>query len=223
MLGAPALESAEAVGSAELVVIAVPDGSVADTALGLAHSFRDGALVTHLAGSLGLEVFEPLRRIRPDLRIGSLHPLQSLPYPSSIDDAVDRLAGSWCAIEGDDEMHAMATELGMHPFVVSPDSRGAYHAAASVASNHLVALAGQVERLAAQSGVPFEAFLPLMRTTIENIACLGPADALTGPIARGDVATVARHLDSIPESEHDGYRVMACEALKLINHAGVGA
>lgn len=222
LVGAMALGGDEAVHNAEMVLIAVPDGSVADVSLGLADSLRHGALVVHLAGSFGPEVFEPLRRTRPDLRFGSLHPLQSLPYPSSLEDAVARLEGSWCAITGDSQLETLARELGMQPFAVDSTSRGLYHAAATVASNHLVALAGQVERLAAQAGVPVAAFLPLMRTTIENIALLGPADALTGPVARGDVATVAHHLDAIPPSEQPGYRAMAREALKLIHEESPG-
>ena len=103
----------------------------------------------------------------------------------------------------------------MRPFRVDACDRVRYHAAACVASNHLVALLGQVERLAAHAGVPLEAFLPLVRGTVENVADLGPAAALTGPVARGDLETVARHLDELPDDERDAYRALVVEARRL--------
>jgi predicted short-subunit dehydrogenase-like oxidoreductase (DUF2520 family) len=109
----------------------------------------------------------------------------------------------------------LARELGAHPFVVPDDRRAAYHAAAVVASNHLVALLGQVERLAETAGVPFDAFLPLIATTLANCAHHGPAAALTGPVARGDVDTVAAHLDALPDAERHTYRALALAALTL--------
>src|SRR5262249_56629412 len=96
--------------------------------------------------------------------------------------------------------------LGGRPSRAPPADRVRYHAAACVASNHLVALLGQVERLAADAGVPFEAFLPLVRGTVGNIETIGPAAALTGPVARGEHETVARHLDALPEEDREPYR-----------------
>jgi predicted short-subunit dehydrogenase-like oxidoreductase (DUF2520 family) len=84
-----------------------------------------------------------------------------------------------------------------------------------VASNHLVALAGQVERLAAAADVPFDAFLPLMRASLDAVAAMGPAAALTGPVARGDVATVAAHLAALDGDERAAYVALALEALRL--------
>jgi predicted short-subunit dehydrogenase-like oxidoreductase (DUF2520 family) len=109
----------------------------------------------------------------------------------------------------------IALTLGMRPFRVDATDRVRYHAAACVASNHLVALLGQVERLAATAGVPFEAFVPLVRGTVENVAELGPAAALTGPVARGDDETIARHVDALPVDERDGYRALLREARRL--------
>jgi len=125
------------------------------------------------------------------------------------------LAGSWCAIDGSPRVEHLALTLGTRPFRIDPADRVGYHAAACVASNHLVALLGQVERLAANAGVPFEAFLPLVRRTVDNVADLGPAAALTGPVARGDDETVARHIDALPADERDAYRALACEARRL--------
>jgi predicted short-subunit dehydrogenase-like oxidoreductase (DUF2520 family) len=111
----------------------------------------------------------------------------------------------------------------MRPFRVDAVDRVRYHAAACVASNHLVALLGQVERLAAHADVPFEAFLPLVRGTVENVDELGPAAALTGPVARGDDETVTRHVDAIPDDERDGYEALVREARRLAGQRDAAA
>jgi predicted short-subunit dehydrogenase-like oxidoreductase (DUF2520 family) len=103
----------------------------------------------------------------------------------------------------------------MRPFRLDPADRVRYHATACIASNHLVALLGQVERLAERTGVPFEAFLPLVRGTLDNVAELGVAPALTGPVARGDHETVARHVDALPTDERDTYLALVLEARRL--------
>jgi predicted short-subunit dehydrogenase-like oxidoreductase (DUF2520 family) len=126
-----------------------------------------------------------------------------------------RLAGSWCAVDGSLRLEKIALTLGMRPFRLDAANRVRYHAAACVASNHLVALLGQVERLAAHAGVPFDALLPLVRGTVENVDELGPAAALTGPVARGDDETIARHIDALPYDERDGYEALVREARRL--------
>jgi predicted short-subunit dehydrogenase-like oxidoreductase (DUF2520 family) len=85
-----------------------------------------------------------------------------------------------------------------------------------VASNHLVALLGQVERLAAAAGVPAEAYWDLARPTIDNVVELGAAAALTGPVARGDWETVRRHLAAIAPDERDAYLAMSVAAARLV-------
>jgi predicted short-subunit dehydrogenase-like oxidoreductase (DUF2520 family) len=100
---------------------------------------------------------------------------------------------------------------------VADDDRAAYHAAAVIASNHLVAVLGQAERVAAQAGVPFEAYLDLVRATVDNVAELGPAAALTGPAARGDDATIQRHLDAVPEDEREAFATLVRLARRLVD------
>jgi predicted short-subunit dehydrogenase-like oxidoreductase (DUF2520 family) len=215
-LAAPAVEVADAGREADVVIVATPDAAIARAAAELAPALRPGALVVHLSGASTLHDLDGVLLARPDVEVGSLHPLQSLP---SADVGRRRLAGAWCAIDGSPRVEKIALTLGMRPFRVDAADRVGYHAAACVASNHLVALLGQVERLAAHAGVPFEAFLPLVRGTVDNVDELGPAGALTGPVARGDDETLARHIDALPDDERDAYEALVREARRLTEAA----
>jgi len=212
LLGAPAVEVADAGREADLVVVATPDATIADTAAMLVPGLRPGSLVIHLSGACPLEELDKLHSARPDVELGSLHPLQSLP---SVELGLARLPGSWCAVDGSPRVERLAVSLGMRPFRLDASQRGRYHAAATIASNHLVALLGQAIRVADAAGVPPDALLPLVRSTVDNVDALGSHDALTGPVARGDAETVARHLDALPPEERAAYRVLAAEALRL--------
>src|SRR5581483_6418758 len=106
--------------------------------------------------------------------VGALHPLQTLVAPG---DAPAGLAGAWAAVTGPPTVRRLAHDLGLRPFEVADEHRAEYHAAAVVASNHLVALLGQVERLAAAADVPLAAFEPLVHATVEHVFDLGPAAA----------------------------------------------
>lgn len=190
---------------ARVVLLAVPDGAVAD----LAASLVPGeAVVAHVAGSLGLDV------LSPHDRTASVHPLVSLP---DADIGARRLAGAWFAVAGDPVASEIVDALDGRAVTVADDDRTTYHAAAAVAANHLVALLGQVARLAGQAGVPLEAYLDLARGALDNVAEVGAAAALTGPVARGDRETVARHLAAIPEDERAAYAILAEAAQRLVD------
>jgi len=214
---APATPLGEVGAGADLVVLSPPDLLLADVVRAVAPSIEPGALVVHLSGSSGLGVLGPIAERRVPAAIGALHPLQSLP---SIEVGADRLAGSWAAVAGGAAVTTLATDLGLHPFAVSDEQRARYHAAACVASNHLVALLGQVERLAAAADVPMAAFEPLVRATVDHVVTLGPAGALTGPVARGDTETIAAHLAALPDGEHRAYTAMADAARILAGRTG---
>jgi len=189
----------------DLVVLATPDAAIAEVAAAVEPD--PTTVVAHLAGSLGLDV------LATHPRPAALHPLVSLPSP---DLGATRLAaGAWFAVAGDPLVQRAADDLGGRWFEVADVDRATYHAAAAVASNHLVALLGQVERLASGIGVPPEAYLDLARASLDNVAALGPAAALTGPVARGDWATVARHLDALPADERPAYLALAEAAARL--------
>jgi len=210
-LAAPVTELADAGRDADLVVIATPDAAIEAAAAALAPGLRPGTLVVHLAGARGVDALEPLASRRRDVTVAALHPLQTL---TGFEDG-DALVGAWAAVAGPPAVHALARRLGLRPRAVPDAARPAYHAAAVVASNHLVALLGQVERLAARAGVPFAAYAPLVQASVDHAFAVGPAAALTGPVARGDVATVARHLDALDDDEQPAYRAMADAARRL--------
>jgi len=136
--------------------------------------------------------------------------------PDSQIGAVRLADGAWFAIAGDDLAVRLVDDLGGHAFVVDDEQRPLYHAAACIASNHLVALLGQVERVAALAGVPLAAYLDLVRATVDNVAALGPEAALTGPVARGDHATIAAHIAALDPAERPAYEAMADAARRLI-------
>lgn len=207
--GAPAVDVADAVGDVDLVIVATPDGAIETVAAAIAPVVRADALVIHLSAARGLDALAAV-----PARIGALHPLQTIP---TVDAGLARLPGSWCAIAGDPEVATIAAQLELRPVPVADDDRARYHAAACIASNHLVALLGQVERV---SPVPVEALLPLVHATLDNVAALGPSAALTGPVARGDVDTVRAHLDALPPDEHEAYRSLARAARRLATVPG---
>jgi predicted short-subunit dehydrogenase-like oxidoreductase (DUF2520 family) len=197
---------------ASVVIVATPDRAIESATRNFAASLEPGALVIHLAGSRGLDAFVDLQALRPDVRVGAMHPLQSFPTAAI---GLERLHGSWAAVAGDPQVDEIARTLGLQPFDLPDNERMQYHAAAVVASNHLVALLGQVERLASSCGVPFDAFAPLVQSSVINAFGIGPALALTGPVVRGDLVTVEQHLATLDPGERDAYRSLAREVARL--------
>lgn len=192
----------------DLVLLCVPDAAISLVAASIEPS--DGTVFAHCAGSLGPDVLGSHRHR------ATIHPLVSLPSPEV---GAERLRGAWYGLAGDPIalrlVEHVVEQLGGHGIVVADEDRPAYHAAAVVASNHLVALLGQVERIAADVGVPLEAFLALAAGSLDNVAALGPAAALTGPVARGDWTTVQRHLSAIDPTEREAYLALVAAAARL--------
>jgi predicted short-subunit dehydrogenase-like oxidoreductase (DUF2520 family) len=192
--------------SVDLLLLAVPDGAIAAVAAAVRPS--PATVVAHVAGSLGLDV------LAPHTRRAGIHPLVPLPPPPV---GAQRLAGgAWFAVAGDFLATAVVEALGGRPLEVADGARAAYHAAACIASNHLVALLGQAERVASGAGVPLGAYLDLVQATVDNVRALGPAAALTGPAARGDWATVERHRAALDPSELPAYDAMVALARRLV-------
>lgn len=208
---------------AEVVLLCVPDGEIAAAAVTVAAAAPRLRLIGHTSGATELAALAAARG--GGAAAFSIHPLQTIP------DGGAPLAGSPAAIEGSGPEAAafareLAAALGMQPFELPAGSRAAYHAAAAIASNFLVTLEESAAGLLAAAGIEDgrELLAPLVLRSAANWA-EGGAAALTGPIARGDEATVARHLDAItraaPELE-PLYRELATRT-RAIAAAGVGA
>lgn len=186
----------------DLVLIATPDPAVPVVAQGIRP--EPGVVVAHLAGSLGLDV------LAPHPRRASLHPIVSITGPAT------DLSGAWFAVAGDPLAGTLVAALRGRAHPVADGDRVLHHAAATIAANHLVALLGQVERVAAAAGVPLEAYLDLAAGALGNVSAMGPAAALTGPVRRGDERTVARHLAALDPRERPAYEALADAARRLV-------
>jgi predicted short-subunit dehydrogenase-like oxidoreductase (DUF2520 family) len=168
---------------ADCVLLCVPDAEIANAA----GAVTPGPLVGHVSGATTLAPLAPHEAF-------SMHPLMTV--PASFADAGAAVAGTTDRARA--TARALAEALGMRPFEIADADRAAYHAAAAMASNYLVALEDAAARLLATTGNGRELLVPLVRATVENWARDG-ATALTGPIARGDEATVARQRDAVAE------------------------
>jgi predicted short-subunit dehydrogenase-like oxidoreductase (DUF2520 family) len=216
---------AEALGVADVVLLAVPDRAIAPFAADLA---AEGALtgkhtVLHLSGLRDREAL--LALTASGAALGSLHPLQTLSDPAT---APERFAGAYAGVEGDDRAmlvaEALATSLGMTSVRIPSGAKPAYHAGATFAANYTTALVAVAERLALAAGIPPEVarrlYLPLFRGAAANLEA-GPVAALTGPVRRGDVETVRAHLRALGPKERALYLLLAREALQLARAAGL--
>jgi predicted short-subunit dehydrogenase-like oxidoreductase (DUF2520 family) len=178
----PPLRRGEPIPSdADVVLLCVPDAQIA-TAVAVVPP---GPLVGHCSGATGLGALGERERF-------SLHPLMSI----AVGSGPEVLRGAGCAIDASTPRalavaSTLAHALGMRPASVSAADRVAYHAAASIASNFLVALEAAAERLGATAGIGREQLAPLVLQSAADWAARGPERALTGPIARGDAQTVA--------------------------------
>jgi predicted short-subunit dehydrogenase-like oxidoreductase (DUF2520 family) len=171
----------------DLVLLAVPDGEISHAA----STVVPGPIVGHCAGALGLDVLGDRESL-------GLHPLMTVTHHGA------NFRGCAAAVAGTTERaermaHDLAAELGMRSFRIADDDRAAYHAAASIASNFLVTLEDAAERLLATTGNDREVLVPLVRAALENWATLGGRAAITGPIARGDDASVARQRAAVAD------------------------
>ncbi len=174
---------------APVVLLCVPDDDIEAAAAALPA--RPGRLVGHCSAATTLAALG-------DHEAFSLHPLMTVtPAGAAFVNATAAIAGATPRALAVAER--LATTLGMRPVNVADADRAAYHAAASIASNFLVTLEGLAERLAATAGVEREPLVALVQASVANWAALGAERALTGPIARGDEATVARQRAAVAE------------------------
>jgi predicted short-subunit dehydrogenase-like oxidoreductase (DUF2520 family) len=227
----------------DLYFVCVPDSALMDVASELGAELRvrieatPGAVdaggagrrpvVAHTSGATSVSALLPCEAAQVATLV--FHPLQTFPEPLT---GATRFAGAGVAItSGPADPDAAGTMgmrladlLGMRPFFLADDKRGLYHAAATVACNYLVTLEYLAEELFVKAGVPervaLSFFLPLVRATLENLATRGPVDALTGPLSRGDAATIAGHLATLVSDAPEilpVYRALGLATLDLVD------
>jgi predicted short-subunit dehydrogenase-like oxidoreductase (DUF2520 family) len=182
--------------SGEVLLLCVPDAEIEAACATVAGAAR---FVGHTSGATPLSALAAAER--QGAAVFGLHPLQTIAGPDA------RVEGAGCGIAGSAPealavARGLAEALGMEPFELHDEQRAAYHAAASIASNYLLTLEATAEAVAAGAGIaPEDArrlLGPLVRQTVENWLAHGPAAALTGPVARGDEATVERQRQALP-------------------------
>jgi predicted short-subunit dehydrogenase-like oxidoreductase (DUF2520 family) len=223
-----AVGSIDAMRAAEVWMLTPPDTKIARCCEALAASglLRPGDIVFHCSGSLAST--ELASAARGGASVASVHPLKSFADPA---EAVRTFQGSYCAAEGDAAALAVLCpafeEIGARVSEIAPQHKTLYHAASVIVCNYLVALMETGLRCYERAGLTRETALammePLVRETADNVFRLGTTRALTGPIARGDVAVVARHLEALRTGNADVaelYRRLGAAALDLARAGG---
>jgi predicted short-subunit dehydrogenase-like oxidoreductase (DUF2520 family) len=211
---------------AAVVVLAVPDDAIPPLARALAQAaqVRPTQVVLHLSGSLTADALDALRA--SGAALGSLHPLQTLVEPER---APEHVRGAWAAVEGSPRAvqaaERLARDIGLRPFALRAADKARYHAGAVFASNYFVVVEAIAVRLLRQAGLgaadAWSALAPLVAGTLRNLEARGPHAALTGPVARGDGETVARHLAVLAEPDRELYRRLGLVALELARGRGM--
>lgn len=198
VIGDPGL----AVMGADLVLLCVPDRAIPSVSIQVASggALRRGAVVAHCAGGLPARVLAGVSAA--GAYRGTLHPLQSF---ADVDTALRMLRDTFFFLEGDAEavevLRSLVIAIEGRPVTLDGTQKSVYHAGACAASNFVVALVEYARNLLIKAGVPpdvaLPALLPLIEGTVANLKAVGLPDALTGPIARGDLGTVRNHIQSL--------------------------
>lgn len=205
---------------ADIVVVGVKDDAIeaVDALLANLPWLSAQTTVLHFSGAHSSHIFRQLAG--KGVSLGSLHPVYAF---AEVATAITQLHGHFCAVEGDASalplLHNLAVAAGLQPFTIAAQDKSRYHAALSVSANYLVTLNAYARSILINTGLPetVAAVLvhSLMQQNLNQLADLPPQQALTGPIVRGDAATVAAHLKVLSASEQPLYRVLGMETARL--------
>lgn len=187
--------------AAELVFVTTPDDAIAPVVSQL--KWHQGQKVVHCSGAASLDILEPAREA--GAQVGGFHPLQTF---ASVAYAIENIPGSTFALEAEEPLLStlkeMATALEGNWVKLEAGDKVLYHAAAVFACNYLVTLVKQATDLWEVFGISTpeatQALLPLLRGTITNLSNIGLPHCLTGPIARGDLGTIKKHLAALEKA-----------------------
>jgi predicted short-subunit dehydrogenase-like oxidoreductase (DUF2520 family) len=190
----------------DCVFITTPHGAVAEVARRVArldHLHFNRLAACHASGMHTAAVLDPLRK--RGATVFSFHPLQTFPRDFDPRRIIPSARGIYYGVDGSAKgvrmARLLAAKLGGHVVLIPPEMRVLYHAACVVASNHLTTMMWVLEtmfrRMDRQGTGYFSVFRPIIEATLRNIAATSPAEALSGPIARGGTETVKDHLEAI--------------------------
>jgi len=187
--------------NAELIFITTPDDAIPSVVSRV--KWQAGRSVVHCSGADSAEVLEPAKRL--GARVGVFHPLQTF---ASVEQAIENLPGSTFALEAEEPLLSvlkeMATSLDGSWVELKAGDKVLYHAAAVIACNYLVTLVKLATDLWQTFNVPRQeatrALMPLLRGTLNNLENVGIPNCLTGPIARGDIGTITKHLNALEKA-----------------------
>ncbi len=220
--------SLDAMRRAAVWMLTPPDGRIAAIAGALAQTGRigEGDIVFHCSGAQTAAVLDPVTRC--GAHAASMHPVKSIADPSA---AVQSFAGTWCGAEGDPAALAVLAPayaaIGARLFDIDPRSKSIYHAASVIVCNYLAALLETgiqgYEKAGLDRDTALQVLEPLVRETLDNVFRLGPAAALTGPIARGDCTVVAAQLQALAQWKPEVaqiYRALGAVAVEMARAQG---
>lgn len=224
----------------DLILITTPDDAIEQIAHNLAALENSFAAletskarrrtVLHTSGALSSAVLAPLAEV--GLNTGSLHPLVSVSDPRS---GAKALRGAFYCVEGDRIATRLARgivgDFGGKSFSIAPENKAIYHAAALITAGHLTALIDLAMEMLVSCGLSRsraqEVLMPLVESAVNNLKVSRPEKALTGTFARGDLATVRRHLEALSGKEHNEalkvYKLLGLRSLKLAGKKGTDA
>ena len=207
----------EVANTAEHVFITTPDDSIPTVASEL--TWRPEQNVVHCSGAASIDILDPAKK--SGAMVGSFHPCQAF---ASVDQAIKNLPGSTFAIEAQgpllDILKEMASTIGCDWIVLKPGNKALYHAAAVFASNYFVTLLKVATDLFQNFDIPTaqstKVLMPLIQGNIKNINTIGLPSCLTGPIARGDVSTIEKHIYALNKKEPSLLKIYAELGLQTI-------
>jgi len=221
-------EMPPALAGAGVVLLTVADGAIPGLAARLAASgyLLPGTVVCHCAGALDARVLAPARLA--GAVTGTMHPLQSIPSGEA---GVAALPGSTFALEGDagavEATRRLVEVIGGHPVILGAGERALYHAAAAMAGNYLVTLLRGAAEMLESAGIPTgegaAALAPMVRRVADRCGGGEAGAALTGPVARGDAATLDAHLEAVARarpSELDLFVALTARTIDLVEAGG---
>lgn len=201
-------------GDCRRLLIATPDAAIASVCAELAPRLHPGCAVIHFSGATSVHALGSAAGPK-----ASVHPVQTIDPELG----PDQLVGSFAAVSGDTAVGSrLADELGMTPFTLADEAKPTYHAACTMASNYLVTLTAVAVSLLEQSGLEHDHALTVLRPLQEHTLAVA-GNPPTGPIARGDAATVAMHLEAIGPDLAPLYRELGRATLPLVSESAADA